>query len=454
MARVTRSFWGGLRADAPGGMAESRPSGFPIEPRSHAFLGAIGRIGLGVLLLLCAACQPPSADAPDAAEEAEALWSSSASLSERTQIILSLQDGIERAHRFTTLLESADPGEALSIAEVLEFSPRDIGDIELALFGEWWATFDPAAAFQWAEGTWRSDHPRVISTVVRTWARQDPRAAYQYGFENRPLGGAPFFRDELIDAVIVGWSESGQPGALAFALAQKKLTTLQRALRALGRIRVALDGPEKALVWARDVEIADDTHKRYLMLNVASAAADQDPRLTAAFLGELRAAGGDYPGVYQRIAARWARYEPVAAMEWVEQLEEGEERDRAIGAIATHWLNRDPEAARAWIEAEGPQPWLGPAIGHYIRRELREAGPDTKWQAMMERWTLPLANEIERWGTTSLVLQRWSAHDEEAALAWLDAHPDLLPADYAQKATSLTDEVRAQILRQSAPNAD
>ncbi len=67
---------------------------------------------------------------------------------------------------------------------------------------------------------------------------------------------------------------------------------------------------------------------------------------------------------------------------------------------------------------------------------------------------LPKADEIERWGTTSLILQRWSARDEEAALAWLDAHPDLLPADYAQKATSLTDEVRAQILRQSAPNAD
>jgi len=410
---------------------------------------------LGGLLLLCLACQPTSPPSPSSqnSQAADNLWSDSASLSERAETILALRDGIERARLFATLLRAAQPADIDSIVEALENSSRDYGDVELTLFGEWWASFDPTAAFEWTETHWQAEHPRVISNVVRTWARQDPQAAYKYGYSNRRLSGSPFFRTELTTAVVVGWVESGEPGVLEFAVGLRDTATVQRAFRALGRITVATRGTAQALAWARDVDDLDEANKRHLILNFVSAAADQDPLLTVEFASSLQASGRGYSQLMPRIGRRWARHEPLAAITWAEHLEDPDQRAATLLDITSEWFSNDEDAAGRWVEAQGIQPWLEPAIRMYVQNKIRRAGPDENWQALIEDWTLAVSKDQERWGLTTMVLQRWVVHDENASFAWIDTHTDALPSEYREKAKSPPEQNRVRFLRQSARNA-
>ncbi len=411
---------------------------------------------LGALLLFCLGCQPPTSSSLKS-EAAGALWNESASLTEQAEIILRLQNGIERARLFATLLGSAEPEDVDWIPEALERSPRERGDVELALFGEWWASFDPVAAYEWSRSHWLSESPRVLTAVIRTWARQDPQAANEFTLEySRPFaGGANILRSEVIEAILVGWVESGEPGSLDVALEIKDLSTRRGALRALGRIRVTTQGAAQALSWALGAEVAEESQRVALLRSVMSAAADQEPRVAAEFAASLEASGQDYRRMYPRIGQRWARWEPIAAMDWVEQLEEGDQRDQTVKSITEMWLRRNPETARTWFEAQdSPQQWLEPAIGEYVDRLLRDAAPDANWQAMLERWTLPLTQDQSRWDLNVKVLSRWIVHDEDASTAWLEAHPDVLPARHRRHLKSLVETQREKYLRQSARNAE
>jgi hypothetical protein len=140
-------------------------------------------------------------------------------------------------------------------------------------------------------------------------------------------------------------------------------------------------------------------------------------------------------------------------MDWAEHLEDVDKRAATLLEIASTWFRTDQDSATEWVEAHGKQPWLEPAIRMYVQNKIRRAGPDENWQALIEDWTLGVTRDEERWGLTTLVLQRWVSHDEGASFAWIDAHADALPSAYREKAKSPTEENRAKFLRHSARNA-
>jgi hypothetical protein len=415
---------------------------------------AVAAMLFACLLLPSLACDSGSSGRPEASAGGEPLWDASASTVERAAIILALPDGVERIRRFAELLQASDVDDAPEIAEVFEFSVRDAGDVELAVFAEWWTHAEPETAYRWADDHWRSDSPRVVATVVRTWAREDPALAFEFGFRNRRLGGAPFFRDELIDAVIVGWVESGQPGVLDFIFSKMKdPSKLQRALRSLGRAKVVTLGVPGALEWATEANFTDPKARNYLVVNVASAAADQDPELVAEFIASKEAEGQPFPGVHRRIAARWARYEPLEAIQWIEGLEDEKEREHAIDGAAINWFLKDPRGAFEWYEAQDFEPWLEPMATQYFQARLRMAKPDFDWQALIEEHALPIQTDNIRWGVIALTLQRWSAQDADAVEAWLAANPDVLPERYAESVRTMTDRQRERMQKEAADNA-
>ena len=67
----------------------------------------------------------------------------------------------------------------------------DLGEIDLVLLAEWWAGFDPEAAFEWTHREWTAEHPAVVVQVFRAWGRSDPAAALEAAEECPDADASP-----------------------------------------------------------------------------------------------------------------------------------------------------------------------------------------------------------------------------------------------------------------------
>jgi len=343
------------------------------------------------------------------------------------------------------LLQETPSGSLEDVLAGFESATLDHGDIELALLGGWWARFDPEAAFKFAHRRWRMDHPRVVSGIVRAWARQDPQGAYTFGFGRETLGGSPIFRNELVDAVIVGWTESGKPGVLAFAAAMEDINDRQRALRSVARIYLAREGPEATLEWASQVPGISESVRRNLVQSAVSVSARQDPRLAAQWLDRFDLEGFEEAGLHGRIAVGWVQIEPEAALAWTASLEPGWDRDDAVRRAATQWWDDAPAAAAEWTRSQTPAPWLDSALGVYVRRSVISNGYRLDWSALLNDSTLAISDEDTRWGMVAWVLQRWLIVDEPGAQSWLQDNPGL-PAKYRRALEVIPENLRTRVL--------
>jgi hypothetical protein len=164
------------------------------------------------------------------------------------QAALVLPDLLDRVAAVARILEPLGPGALDEVQKGYESVNLDLGDVELVLLADWWAGFDPSAAFGWARDSKIGWHPAVLTAMVRTWARRDPEAAA------RSIR-ATLQDDRLMTAAMVGlvhgWDESGR-GGLETYLSGLPAGSL-RAVDVLARIRIAREGPELAFEWAQEL---------------------------------------------------------------------------------------------------------------------------------------------------------------------------------------------------------
>jgi hypothetical protein len=332
-------------------------------------------------------------------------------LQERLRAILAMPDMFQRVAECALFMETADPADLDAIRYVFETAPLDYGDFELVLFVEWWTRFDPETAFAWASFFWQTNHPRTAAAVVRGWARIDPEAAVEYGFDGKRLAGKPFMKSELIDALIVGWIESGEPGFLDFATSFPQHAETARALRAIARTMISHKGPEEALEWIRTVEGLREKDRNLLIGGAVTVTAGIDAPFAAKQAEELIASGVPMLGLYVRVANAWAKQDPVAMVEWVRSLPEGDERTRSLESGMRNWILNDKPSAVEWMRGQigQTQAWEDWLMVELSRQEAIEAG------------------------TMAWLLMRWLIVDEAAAEAWL-AEDDIVPENIATRA--------------------
>ena len=84
------------------------------------------------------------------------------------------EDGTDPLQRVADLsalfLRTLGPDAVPALVEAFEQAPVDGIDPELALFGMWWARFDPQAAFAWTKTDRRAQFAPVVAAIIRSWA--------------------------------------------------------------------------------------------------------------------------------------------------------------------------------------------------------------------------------------------------------------------------------------------
>jgi hypothetical protein len=328
----------------------------------------------------------------------------------RVTEILNGKDPLRRVTELSSLLPTLGPAAVPALVDAFEAAPLSGGEPEFALFGMWWATFDPQAAFAWINTEPRVQRGTVIAAVVRSWAHGDPEHA---------LGAArglsfPGQRELAIDAAIAGWDESGQPGLLEAVTRVKDTVEQQRLADKVARRRVWTLGPAEAFRWAESLEATPEFREMMVMRVASAAAATAEGGPIAAAWATPRVRSDDRISSYpRRIATRWVTHDPEAAMAWLATLPAGTDRKDGVEEAFRTWATRDLRAAYAWIEKTELQPWNEPALAVYTNAIAGQRPKEAI--ELAQRISDPELREY----TMTVIGQVWTKNDRAAAEAWL-----------------------------------
>ncbi len=412
----------------------------PRKPRIESVLVICLSLWLG------AACSQESTT-PAESSAFGAPLSNSASLQE----ILRHPDIFQRAEAVGAFFQEAGPGDLDGIRRTFQQAPLDRGDLEYALFGAWWARFDPVGALLYALNDIRMEQPRVVNEVLRTWAYIDPESLKSAsGFEDSTakLYG---FRGEMMDAIVVGWYESGQPGLADFILEQGDPEARQYGLKAWVRMKILHEGEEEALEWTQSLSYHADT-KRLLLAAALATIAHQNPQLCIEWFHKAKEAGIDVNTLVPRITYAWGHHDPQAAIEWALTFPESSERLRAVQRVARKWRDQDATGMQEWVDEafdadDRPDPKLIGLLQYQSLQGLvKEQDYRPDWEGLLRR-----ANDMkhENRGRTVMLwlLQRWSYVDPDAAGAWIENNPYGLNETLIARASLLPEADKEQIDR-------
>ena len=343
--------------------------------------------------------------------------------------ILRLEEPLIRAERVAAYLQRARTDQLGDIRHTFEHALLDRGDLEYALMIEWWARFDPKAAFEYTVGgDLRGEHPRLRATAARVWARQDPQDALQTGYlyDTQRLDGS--LDGEMLDALIVGWWESGKPGLTEFISGLKLPSDKTRATRTYARRLIFRDGARGALEAILKMTEFPESHRRLALAGALTVLAHDDPALAVEWLPIAEAQGIDTRTFAMRIVGGWGHHDPQAATEWASQLPPGGDRDRAMRRVAQDWQKTDSVAFFKWLDAQKMGPEFDFVRYLSIRTSVYDGPREVDWPVLIER-SKTIENPKQRDASILWCLQIWNFLAPDAASVWLDAHPDVLEPD-------------------------
>ena len=164
--------------------------------------------------------------------------------------ILGDPDAFSRAGRLSALLSELGPETVPTVRATLEEPPPSgFGAVETVLMARFWARHDPAAAADWALGSWEGYRAAVSIPVVELFVRSDPQAAVEAIQTRGAVSGLT--GESLQRAIVRGWYESGHPGLLDYIRAQGYGMRRQRAVSMLARETIRHEGPDAVIRWVR-----------------------------------------------------------------------------------------------------------------------------------------------------------------------------------------------------------
>jgi hypothetical protein len=362
--------------------------------------------GLGYSLAPSRPVDPPTRAKRDVAV--------SPGLASELQAALVLPELLDRVEAVTRILRPLGPDALDEVRAGYESVNLDLGDVELVLLADWWAGFDPSAAFGWARDSKIGWHPAVLTATVRTWARRDPEAAA------REIRAA--LQDERLMAaamvgLVHGWDEAGHDGLETY-LSGMPAGSL-RAVDVLARIRIARAGAESAFDWAQELPAGDPRQASFrseAIERVLEASTDSDPQVAAAWAEQIR---GEDPGprgsvgLVLRVAMRWARKDGAAAMQWLSKLPPATDIPPAVEETYRSWYISDSQAATAWLASVELEPWLEPAV---VAFALQRSASDPD-EALV--WAMRVRDPALRERTLVKIGASYSVAAPEQADAWL-----------------------------------
>lgn len=420
----------------------SRPSSSLLLAERFGLLVLCLGLGLGL-----AGCSPDGSDKSGSAASRNSESASTApesgqgvageSLSELASILREYEPLI-RIERVAQYLQRADQDQFEDIKYDFENAALDRGDLEYALFIEWWARFQPRRAYKYTvSGALRGEHGRLQSAAARAWTRADPEGAIAQNLFINPHSVDGSYSTELLDALVVGWFESGKPGLENWLSNLTTISDITRGLRTYARLRVFRDGSRKTLEWIENDEPFAVPQRRLLLAGALTVIAHEDPDLAIEWLPRAREAGVDTSTFAMRIAGAWAHHDPLAAIEWARTLPEEKELYNAMRRASDQWYAKDRSGFVAWLSTQGEDPAIDAARSFSIRQDINDAPLDIDWRDILRR-AEQIVDSGNRQRDRLWVLQQWNYLAPMEATAWMEEHRSELPAGTIEEANSLS----------------
>jgi len=333
----------------------------------------------------------------------------------RAREILAGKHSSTRTRELAELFRNAGPESVDVVVAAFEQFPPSSHGSELVLLAEWWGEFDPETALGFIQQRGLRESAHASAALLRVWARDDPSQALERALAPRDAD----YRKVAVASVFIGWDESLQPGMMETL--QQLPAEIDAGVVAglVARRQVFERGPREALDWAHSPLDLDPELLTQIRNATISAAAWRDPKATAAW-ADPHIESERRTGLPMRIATRWVKQDPPAAMDWLRGLADSRDRAEAVEESYRDWLRADRPAAASWLEEQEPAAWLD---GAYSIRARAAAGSNPEKAVSVAR---KISNPKVRETTLVIVARVWRVSNPEAAEAWL-ADSELSP---------------------------
>ena len=375
------------------------------------------RMNTGVLVGLCAATAVAAfavgriTTPPEAASAPEDIAAS-------VRSALSHAGALEGFGRTASLLQHLDPETLPEVLGVYDQMLSILDECDIRPFVDAWARFDAAAALDHTLAwPFKIKQEFGVQAAIRSWALHDPleaQLAYEQTFkQNRTLDQQALFRN-----LVIGWVHSGQGGLDTYLAGLPPIAQDKATVYVAGNL-MRKSGAEAAMRWTESIlrdEAYDSRFKRSVLRRGVRSVARWHPERAAAWVMEFAGSEHEADGV-RIVADQWADRDGRAAMQWLHDQPAGESRDAAVGSSFARWRKWDPERAEEWLGSQSLTAFHDPAIDIYAR--LLDARAPREAVGWCERILDP-ARQLACLETTAT---QWYRRDAEAAVAWLQKSP-------------------------------
>ena len=245
-----------------------------------------------------------------------------------------------------------------------------------------YAEIDPERALTYVGKQGGMERGFGTSSILRTWAASDPRAAADYLSKNVLGSGGD------------DWMLRRTAGSLASEWAKQD--------------------SDAALAWATGLP---DEVKGDAMNNIVEQLTSQDPleaaKVAMGFEGEQRERS------MRTIADQWSRNEPEDAVKWAESLTV-EGKTQAIEEAVENWVRKDTDAAVAYMDNmdQGERDAIMKEVVEQWGRKGSEAQPAAA------EWVASQPDGKGKVDATGEIVGQWMRSDAVAASDWLNGQPE------------------------------
>lgn len=289
-----------------------------------------------------------------------------------------------------------------------------------------WTLIDPVGALDYAlslDG--RRSRNAAVNSILGEWAKQDPRAAYEWFLANSVSD--PRSMETSIKAIFLQMLNRSPDWAMQSALGLSDQNLRRSAVRAL--VDQLVKSGDDARVRRYYDTLGTATDKGMFASTLAQSWAIYQPYEAAAWASGLADAPARQRAV-SSVISTWGYDDPESAAEWVRQLPADDFQRIQLQRVTQVWAREDPVGAANWLLGQfPPSAQLDPAVYGLVTTVMR-SNPEGAMS-----WAATITNPDQRASAVQMVARSWMRRDPERATAFVNSTP------------LLTDDARQRILR-------
>ena len=238
-------------------------------------------------------------------------------------------------------------------------------------------------------------------TALRSWAAEDPAAAWEYASKN-PDGDLP---DERMEMILDGIGNGDPDKALEFLVShQDKLgSRLAAGATLVDELYEHGGNHDRLKTWVESLpagKLKEATMNRFI-----DRWARYDPQAALTWMNGRNIPPDQLTAARVELTESWARLDPKAALTWTEGLPSKDRAPAYYDAIYRRWLQYDRNSAAGWLAEQPPSPVLDRPIENYVRQVAGQNPADTM------PWAESITDPKRRWRAVDQVAEIWKKRD-------------------------------------------